>query len=355
MLLSCRNNHHTDKRRKLPERTLRRLKRPWTAQSLTAQKPSTQDEPLLSTTDTVSVKRSSSGFPKHCSSHCESRRVFPSEERLSHRLTGVSTGAPPDALARRGLLSPRQTLGGYTVTARVPGCWAASPGSLVALGCAQRPPACMGTSGQGGRGRRGGESSVLTTEDAPPAVGVGGPAGLTRGARRPGPGRVLGEDNGERRDHMEAGFKNPQAGPAGGQPWVLPRGHPRQRGNGPRAGKGAPPAIVPNTSLWPPGSPGRLQRRGRGQHEGHQAAGDLRTQALTRFLALRLHRLHGLTQPGSRAGGHISETPARALPSLGVGRGVCAHGPLVRPPNNRFSQIKSKHSHRTVVPSSFKA
>lgn len=153
LFLSCRNNHHTDKTRKLPERTLSLLKRPWAAQSLSAQTPSTRDEPSLSATDTVSVKRSSSGFPEYCSFHCESRRVFPSEERLSHLLTGVSAGAPPDTLARRGPLSPPQALGGHTVAARVPGCWAASPGRLVGLGCTQRPPRLRG----GLRAGRGGE------------------------------------------------------------------------------------------------------------------------------------------------------------------------------------------------------
>ena len=263
MLLSCRNHHHTDKRRKLPEQTLRLLKCPWTAQSLSAQKPSTQDEPLLSTMDIVSVKRSSSGFPEHCSSHCESQRIFPSEERLSHLLMGVSTGAPPDALARRGLLSPRQTLGGYTATARVPGCWAASPGSLVGLSCAQRPPACMGASGQGGRGRRGEESSVLTTEDAPPAVSVGGPAGLIRGAPPPARPRVGGSwarTTGREGTTRKLGLKTHKPAPQAASRGCCLEATPDREEMGPGQERGPHPAQCPTPACGLQGAWGGSNR-----------------------------------------------------------------------------------------------
>lgn len=115
---------------------------------------------------------------------------------------------------------------------------------------------------------------------------------------------------------MEAGFKNPRAGPAGSQLWVLPQGHPRQKGNGPRAGKGAPPDIVPDTGLRPPGSPGG-SNGGAETSTKDQAAGDPRPQPLTSLPALRVHRLHGLGQPGRGAGGvctgPISETPHQPI------------------------------------------
>lgn len=115
--------------------------------------------------DTVSVKLSS-GFPEYCSSRCETWRVLPSEERLSHLLMAVCTGAPPDTPARRGLLSLGQTLGRHAGTARVPGCWATSPRQPGGAGLCPAPysPA------RGPQGRVAGqeqeESSVLTTEDA---------------------------------------------------------------------------------------------------------------------------------------------------------------------------------------------
>lgn len=111
---------------------------------------------------------------------------------------------------------------------------------------------------------------------------------------------------------MEAGFKNPRAGPTGGQLWVLPQGHPRQRGNGPWAGEGAPPDIVSDTGLRPPGSPG-------GSNGGAETSTKDTRQLATRGRSpsraspLCVHRLHGLGQPGSGAGavctGPISETP----------------------------------------------
>lgn len=117
---------------------------------------------------------------------------------------------------------------------------------------------------------------------------------------------------------MEAGFKNPRAGPAGSQLWVLPQGHPRQKGNGPRAGKGAPPDIVPDTGLRPPGSPG-----------GSNGGAETSTKD-TRQLATR-------GRSPSRASPLCVCTGSTASASLGAGRGACARGPLVRPPTNRFA------------------
>lgn len=179
VFLSCRNNHHTDKTRKLPRRALSLLKRPWAAQSLSAQTPSTARQTSLSATDTVSRKAGSSGFPEYCSFHCESRRVSLRRTAKSRWQEVLSALGPPDTLARRES-APRPGRWEDTQWPQVPGCWAAS-GRLVGLGCTQRPPRLRGGL-RAGRGRR---AHVLTTR-TPPEVSVG-PAG-GRKARQPGPG-----------------------------------------------------------------------------------------------------------------------------------------------------------------------
>lgn len=69
------------------------------------------------------------------------------------------------------------------MAARVPGCWAASPGRLVGLGCTQRPPRLRG----GLRAGRGGGLRPNYRGRAPSSQ-CERPSRADREARRPGPG-----------------------------------------------------------------------------------------------------------------------------------------------------------------------